>query len=274
MEELNKEQFKQWLEIKRLSPKTIQLYMYYWGKFDTQQLTQQYILQYLERYKNPVARAFTKNLIQWIKTNEFSKELKDKINYFEIPKVTGRRKKRIPEIINETQARQISDNMPDLKGQLMVLLGFYCGLRVNEMITIKPYDFKWDAWLKNPDDQATLKIIGKGNKQRNIYVPNFIMKLVYHHVKLISTVQAKDDPVFRTNTRTFEYHLGHVSTKTIGRHIHPHLLRHSAGSFLHEKGMEIKEIKEYLGHDSINTTDRYITITNKNLEEKYKQVFK
>ena len=50
------------------------------------------------------------------------------------------------------------------------------------------------------------------------------------------------------------------------RHVHPHMLRHSCGFYLLEKGHDSRVIKEYLGHASIRSTAIYTRLSGKAFE--------
>lgn len=47
------------------------------------------------------------------------------------------------------------------------------------------------------------------------------------------------------------------------RHVHPHMLRHSCGFHLRERGHDIRIIQEYLGHASITSTQLYTRLSAK-----------
>ena len=46
-------------------------------------------------------------------------------------------------------------------------------------------------------------------------------------------------------------------------HVHPHMLRHSCGFHLRERGHDIRTIQEYLGHASITSTQLYTRLSAK-----------
>ncbi|MEO1542608.1 MAG: tyrosine-type recombinase/integrase [Pseudomonadota bacterium] len=50
------------------------------------------------------------------------------------------------------------------------------------------------------------------------------------------------------------------------RHVHPHMLRHSCGFHLQERGHDTRMIQEYLGHASINSTQLYTRLSAKAFE--------
>lgn len=55
------------------------------------------------------------------------------------------------------------------------------------------------------------------------------------------------------------------TTAKIGFHVHPHMLRHSAGYALANEGLDTRLIQEFLGHASINNTTRYTKIAPQRL---------
>ena len=224
---LDKTRWDSWLEAKGLSNGTIGQYAYYFGKFDFEKLSQSYLIDYINRYHNNVARAFLKNLIHYIKTNEFPKEIKLLVSELDIPKITGRKKVRIPQILSEEQVFRLSNAVNGERNKIMVLLTFFGGLRVSELCKIKPYDFMWENWLRNPEDIGRLRVIGKGNKQRPVLLPSKLMARIYTWIKNeVSNVQSKDVKLFRISSRRWEQILDRAGEVAIGRRIHPHLLRH------------------------------------------------
>lgn len=58
---------------------------------------------------------------------------------------------------------------------------------------------------------------------------------------------------------------GAASTAKL-RHVHPHMLRHSCGFHLQERGHDTRMIQEYLGHASINSTQLYTRLSAKAFE--------
>lgn len=264
-----------WLEAKGLSKNTIGQYSFYFDKFEFEKLSQPYLIEYINRHNNNVARAFLKNLLHFIKTSEFPKEIKLLIAELEIPTITGRKKVRLPQVLSEEQVFQLSSAMQTERNKIMTLLTFYGGLRVSELIKIKPYDFNWEGWLRAPNELGRLKVIGKGDKQRPVFVPSKLMARVYTWIKKeISSKQGKDIYLFRIGRKRWEQILDKASQISVGRHINPHLLRHSCGTWLRDSGWDLKEIAEYLGHENINTTAIYTHISQEKLKDKFQSLMK
>ena len=275
---LNKQVWTEWIKTQKYSDKTKYRYSLLFDKLKDTELTPENIkeelIKFINQQNNGVTRAFLTNTLLWIQTMDFPQEIKVAVEHFQVPKIKGRKKKRLPRTITETEAHAISKLAPPRSG-LMILLGFYCGLRVEELTTIKPYNFRWDKWLQNPEKQGTAKIIGKGNKERIIYIPAFLMKKIHHYLtNYIVHTQTKDDPIFFIHINTFVNHLEKASNQVLDKPITPHILRYSCGSWLFSKGIPEKMIKELLGHESINTTDRYISTTDQQISQKYQELFK
>lgn len=56
--------------------------------------------------------------------------------------------------------------------------------------------------------------------------------------------------------------------RDIKKHVTPHTLRHSIATHLHNRGVDLRDIQEFLGHDSIETTRRYIHVAKEALRER------
>jgi len=267
---LDRALWNEWLKAKSLSSNTIGQYNYYFDKFEFDKFSQPYLVEYINKFNNNVARAFLKNLLHFIKTNEFPKEIKMLISELEIPQVTGRKRVRLPEILSEDQVFQLSNSMKYERDKLMTLLTFYGGLRVSELIKIKPYDFAWETWLRAPEELGKLRVIGKGDKQRPIFVPAKLMARLYVWIKdIVSKKQGKDIYLFNISKKRWEQIIDKGGRKALDRHINPHLLRHSCGTWLRDNGWDLKEIAEYLGHESISTTAIYTHVSQEKLKDKF-----
>lgn len=253
----------EWLKAKGLSETSIKNYYFYFNKFNFEKLGQDYIISFVNKYNNSVARAFVKSILEYLKVKDI-----------DLPKVTGRKKYREPEVLNLDEVNLISNAMRTERNKVMVLINFYGGLRVSELINIKPYDINWKKWLEDSDGIGYIKIIGKGNKQRTVFLPAILMKRVYNwiHTSGIGSKQNKEDPLFRIDVRRYQVLLSDAGFKAVQRNINPHLLRHSCATYLLNNNWNQKEIADYLGHKSTSTTSLYLHLDKKKLAEKFSKV--
>lgn len=264
---LNKIDWQNWLEVKGLKQKTITEYNSYLDKLDLNDFTQNKVIAYIQQYNNPVARAFLNNLLSFIKFGAYSEQIKDNVRKIELPKITGRKKKRIAEVITENEMIDFSNKVKNKRTQLMILISFYGGLRVSELVPTKdnesyaitPYSFNWATWLKEPSKNGILNIVGKGNKQRKVFIPQKVMSKIYQYIKNdVSKKQRKEDPLFNFGERRWKQVLSAESMRILGRHINPHLFRHSCNQWLRrDLKWDGKERQIYLGHEDEATTMKY-----------------
>lgn len=267
MLKLHDDPFIKYLERKNLSQKTISDYQYYYERFGTE-FTQKSVDSFLDTFRNNgSARAFIGNY------REFLVRKKPSVSKIFIPKVTGRREKKIPKVISHIEVQDIEKVMGSERNKLMLVLSFYCGLRVIELLNIVPYSFDWKRWWNKKDDDGLLTVKGKGKKERIVFVPSWLMRRLFAWLEPQQPLP-ENKPIFRIKGDRWRKLLSRGSKNALGRHINPHLLRHSCATFLLEKGMTLQEIGNYLGHQSIETTQIYAQISRKNLGEKYSEITK
>lgn len=268
---LKHDEWNEWLEAKGLSPRTILEYNSYLKRFDFDKFSQQGIIKFIDAHNNIVARAFIKNLLHYVQTS-YGADVKVFVKDIEIPKVTGRKKKRILEVITRDEVHKIGDALSSERNKLMLFITFYCGLRVSELVGIKPYDFNWTTWISEPTKQGRLKVLGKGNQQDIVFVPQWLMARVYQWVKnKVSKKQSKNDPLFKIGWRRWREILYNASFEAIGRKIHPHLLRHSIGTWLGDNNWDVKDIAVFLRHKSVVTTQIYKQVSKERITNKYNE---
>jgi integrase/recombinase XerC len=125
-------------------------------------------------------------------------------------------------------------------------------MRLSELITLKKSDINIS--------QQTLKVIGKGNKERIIPMTDDLAQIVSKYLDL------SIDSVFLYNTKKgkqlypkFVYRSVNelLNKYTTIKKKSPHILRHSIATHLLENGSELNAIKEILGHANLSATQIY-----------------
>ncbi|MFQ5531660.1 MAG: tyrosine-type recombinase/integrase [Candidatus Nanoarchaeia archaeon] len=263
---INQEDWVQWLQAKKLSEKSIHDYCVYFRKLDFDSINEKYLEKWINKFNNGVARAMLNNLLIYIRTHqEIPREIKELALNFEIPKITGRKKQRIPKVLTREQVHQLARAMPHKRERYMVLSTFYLGLRSEELLNLSVDCFDWE--------KSQVRIIGKGNKERVLpLVPNLKERLILYINENIEK-NPEFSILFPISARYWRKILDKVSRKKLGRPVNPHLLRHSCGSYLHEHGLDLKEIAEYLGHSDISTTQLYVHLNKRNLNARVQNAF-
>jgi len=141
---------------------------------------------------------------------------------------------------------------------------FYSGLRVSELVNIKHSD--WDA--KN----TSLKVHGKGNKIRYIFLPPWLIESLKPNSKDYLFTNLKQEKLCPLVIRQIiSQRLKKVG---IDKHITPHSFRRSFATHLHNNGTKLTTIQFLLGHESITTTERYIQSDRDTLYADYSKLWK
>ena len=147
---------------------------------------------------------------------------------------------------------------------LAVMAG--CGLREAEVVGIKVGDFRESAV-----DQIFLRILGKGDKVRNVPISPDLWRLVQRFVlltersftshpdarkPLFTSRVGKDKPLTTRSVQNIvkKYVLAAGITKAIS----PHSIRHTVGTNMAVNEAPLLVIQQFLGHSDPKTTMRYI----------------
>lgn len=147
-----------------------------------------------------------------------------------------------------------------LRNIAMIELLFSTGIRISELCNIKieNIDFK----------EQTLKIFGKGSKERILYIGNdHVLNILKKYNDL--NCNNKNQSFFFINK--FGDKISEQSVRILlnkiekelnfSIHITPHMLRHTFATKLLEKDVDIRYIQNILGHSSISTTQIYTHVT-------------
>ena len=153
----------------------------------------------------------------------------------------------------------------------ILLLMATCGLRVSEVVNITMRDVNFDA--------GTIRIHGKGNKERLAYPPENCIAAMKQYVETYRKKATQDTSLqsaffvskrtgARLTTRSIERMMQkHVNTAGIGGMGYtPHKLRHTTATILAKDGVDLLSIQQILGHESPNTTQIYTHLGNEDLE--------
>ena len=144
------------------------------------------------------------------------------------------------------------------------------GMRVGELISIKVNDI-------NHFDK-TIKILGKGNKERIVYYNKVTENRLNLYLKNGRNKLNKnnDDYLFlnhlggQLTTRGVELVLNKIIEQTaLTKKITPHMIRHSFATHLLNEGCDLLSVQELLGHESLSATNIYTHVTNDRIKDIY-----
>lgn len=192
-----------------------------------------------------------RGLYNWMMRNYPLQE--NPARFIESPK----KEKPIPHVLNADdiiQAVQKEEN-PDIKLAIMIMIT--TGMRVSEARTLTYEQINMST------AQAVIK--GKGNKERTIFFPSYIIEAIKLRGK-------QEGEIFAGwQDREFRYAI-FLAFDRIGVKMSPHLLRHTFASDAINRGMRLDVLREILGHTSISTTQIYMHTNNIAMQSEYNRV--
>lgn len=147
-----------------------------------------------------------------------------------------------------------------------------CGLRLSELCGISLNDISSDA---------TLRVLGKGRKERIIYLNQACVDALeaYLRVRPVEGVppEYKNALFISRNKRRISnktvQHIVYTFLEKAGfgnRGYSTHKLRHTAATLMYQKGnVDIRALKEVLGHSSLNTTQIYTHVSDESVKNAF-----
>ncbi len=156
----------------------------------------------------------------------------------------------------------------DRRDRVLFALIYGCGLRVSEACGLE--------WSHVHLDERIVRIVGKGDKERIVPIPLWLMGLV-EKWKLESGGSGllfKNKNGQPITARGVQYRM-QVHAQKIGMpmNVHPHMLRHSYATHLLDGGVDIRTVQELLGHSALSTTQIYTHISNESLRKACAKAF-
>ena len=140
-----------------------------------------------------------------------------------------------------------------------------CGLRISELTGLR--------WVDVDLDERWLIILGKGSKERRVPFGNCAKRALLA-VREGNGGSAnpyvfkgrKDRPL---TVRTVHRIVTGLAAQAGLEGVTPHVLRHSCATHLLEHGASLKFVQEFLGHESLATTQIYLTVSASWMKESY-----
>ena len=190
----------------------------------------------------------------------------DPVEELELPK----KKKALPKYLTLEQSIELLNAVEGAykeRDYAIITLFLNCGLRVSEMAGLNYTDIRSDN---------TVRILGKGNKERVIYLNQACVDAVNDYMRVRPVDEVKDKNalfISRNNNR--------MSVKTIQAMVYKYLekiglssqgyschkLRHTAATLMYQHGgVDVRVLKDVLGHENLGTTEIYTHLSNEQMK--------
>lgn len=174
-------------------------------------------------------------------------------------------KKSLPKYLTLEEAEKllsVIDGKFKERDYAIITLFLNCGMRLSELCSIDYNDIR---------DDGSLTIVGKGNKERVIYLNQACINAIVDYMKTRPNDGVKDRALFlssrnqRISPKTVQHIIyTYLDKAGLGdRGLSVHKLRHTAATLMYQHGkVDLLLLKEILGHENLGTTEIYTHIAD------------
>jgi len=146
-----------------------------------------------------------------------------------------------------------SKSFSELRDVAIVEVIYSCGLRVSELVGLNVNDI--DA------EQGFLSVMGKGGKMRHTPLGESAQKAINHYLQKLGNSQKAlflNNRQLRISVRAVQEMVKKRALEVgIKINVHPHMLRHAAATHFLQSSHDLRSVQEFLGHESIKSTQVY-----------------
>jgi integrase/recombinase XerC len=282
--------FKLHLEVKKLSPNTVEGYI-----FDITQLLK--FEDFFSRYQNLNLNDFRRFLAsrkeEGIKASSNARMVSAIKSFYtmltkyqicknqDFAKLTPPKlPKTLPKPLTQEEVLEMLDlndeeTFEGKRNKALLTLIYSSGMRISEALSLNKKDFNKNANF--------IKVLGKGGKERTLPLLSKTKEVMEEYIKACEIALLPDYPLFieakrekatykpiRLSPRKVQKIMQNQrSLKGLPSFATPHSLRHSFATHIINNGGDLRSMQELLGHASLSTTQKYVKIDVKTLENAY-----
>lgn len=191
--------------------------------------------------------------------------------------------KRQPKYLDLKESKQLlantinSDSRYKIRNYAIICIFLNCSLRLSELVGINLTDLKID------NSEHSLRVTGKGNKQRILYLNSAVCEAINTYLKVRPALDKSNKDYNALFLSSREKRISQRSVQDIikselkelmeskgkeSAKYHTHTLRHSCATLLYnEANVDIFVLKRILGHESLVATEVYTHVSDKKLRE-------
>ncbi len=186
--------------------------------------------------------------------------------------VSPKQEKPLPKFLTEAEVVRLieapkRDTLKGARDRAIFETLYSTGMRISELVGLRQDDMDFIA--------GTVKVLGKGKKERLLPVGDRALKAVRDYLK----IRKSDSPhVFlnkngkplgaRGIRKVLDAYIRAISLK---EHVSPHTFRHSFATHLLDRGADLRSVQELLGHANLSTTQIYTHLTTEKLKAVYEK---
>ena len=176
------------------------------------------------------------------------------------------------EPLSNMELEIVRDACENYRDKAMIELFYSTGCRLSEMVNLKISDIDFTS--------KEVHLFGKGSKHRTSYLNAKAEYMLKKYFELERPKESISDSVFVIFRKPYnEMHKESIYARVkaiqkrsgIERSLFPHLLRHTMATDALNRGMNVSEVKEILGHEKLDTTMIYAKISHDSVKFNHKR---
>lgn len=174
--------------------------------------------------------------------------------------------KTIKKPYSSEEMESLRSNCIELRDRAIVEFLYSTGIRVSELVSLNVGDIEMG--------KQELIVYGKGSKERKTYLTDSAKFYLRRYLQVrckdegitLEDLQALplfvtlDRPHNRLTVAGIQYMLRQLGERSKVKNVHPHRFRRTIATDLLNRGMPIEQVKEFLGHEKLDTTMIYCTV--------------
>ena len=162
-------------------------------------------------------------------------------------------------------------NCQELRDRALVEFLYSTGVRVSELVALNVGDIEMG--------KQELIVYGKGSKERKTYLTDSAKFYLRRYLRTRDQTELADKPLFVTLDRPHDrltvagvqHTLRQLGKRAKVENTHPHRFRRTIATDLLNRGMPIEQVKEFLGHEKLDTTMIYCSIRQEGVQASHKK---
>ncbi len=176
------------------------------------------------------------------------------------------------EPLSNMELEIVRDACENYRDKAMIELFYSTGCRLSEMVNLKISDIDFAS--------KEVHLFGKGSKHRTSYLNAKAEYMLKKYFELERPKESISDSVFVIFRKPYNgMQKGSIYARVkaiqkrsgIERSLFPHLLRHTMATHALNRGMNVAEVKEILGHEKLDTTMIYAKISHDSVKFNHKR---
>lgn len=178
---------------------------------------------------------------------------------------------------NAEDMEALRSNCGELRDRAIVEFLYSTGVRVSELVSLNVGDIEMG--------RQELVVYGKGSKERKTYMTDSAMFYLRRYLQVrcketgLTMEELEEQPLFvtldyphnRLTVGGIQYMLRQLGKRAGVKGVHPHRFRRTIATDLLNRGMPIEQVKEFLGHEKLDTTMIYCTVKQESVQASHRK---